>query len=323
MKNSFALQGLAAFGKLLSPGGARGCLSTLIYHRVLPEPDELHPGEVDAQSFDWQMLLLAQHCNVLSLEEAVQRLLTDSLPPRAVCITFDDGYADNAIVALPILLRYGLTATFFISTGYLDGGRMWNDTIIEAVRRAPNGDLNLAEEGFGVLSLSNPKERISAFQRLIDEIKYRPADERTETTTAIANRVSVALPDNLMMSRGQVRELYASGMAIGAHTVSHPILANSSAQVARDEIDSGRMELQEIIGAPVKLFAYPNGKPGRDYLPEHVDIVKKLGFSAAVSTTWGVATSTTDRWQIPRFTPWDRSPVKFMARLFGNCYRRI
>lgn len=323
MKNSFALQGLAAFGNLLSPGGARGCLSTLIYHRVLSEPDALHPGEVDAQSFDWQMFLLAQHCNVLSLEDAVQRLLTDSLPPRAVCITFDDGYADNAVVALPILLRYGLTATFFISTGYLDGGRMWNDSIIETVRRAPEGDLNLVPEGLGVLPVSSTKERIGAFQRLIGEIKYRPAEERTKIAAAIANRVGAVLPDNLMMSRSQVSELYASGMTIGAHTVNHPILASSSVQVAQNEIDRGRMELQEIIGAPIKLFAYPNGKPGRDYLPEHVDIVRKLGFSAAVSTTWGVATSSTDRWQLPRFTPWDRDPVKFMARLFMNCYRRV
>ncbi|MGH8602917.1 MAG: polysaccharide deacetylase family protein, partial [Gammaproteobacteria bacterium] len=121
----------------LSPAGRRGRLTILIYHRVLSKPDAMLEGEVDIAAFDWQMDVLARNFNVLPLVEAVQRLRARSLPARAAAITFDDGYADNVENALPVLTRYGLNATFFIGTAYLNGGRMWNDTIIEAVRRTP------------------------------------------------------------------------------------------------------------------------------------------------------------------------------------------
>ena len=73
---------------------------------------------------------------MIPLDVAVDALKTGKLPARAAAITFDDGYADNRSIALPILKQHGLSATFFIATGYLNGGRMWNDTIIEAIRRS-------------------------------------------------------------------------------------------------------------------------------------------------------------------------------------------
>ena len=125
---------LKALFHLMSPGGARARLSVLIFHRVLPEPDPLFPDEMHARRFDVLCGWLTSWFKVLPLDEAVARLKAGTLPARAVCITFDDGYADNHHVALPILRRHGLVATFFIATGFLDGGRMWNDTVIEAIR---------------------------------------------------------------------------------------------------------------------------------------------------------------------------------------------
>ena len=120
-----------------SPAGTKARLQVLIFHRVLPVPDPLFPDEVDARRFDELCGWLKGWFNMLSLDDAVARIKTGTLPTRAACITFDDGYADNYQVALPILRRHGLTATFFVATGFLDGGRMWNDTVIESVRLTP------------------------------------------------------------------------------------------------------------------------------------------------------------------------------------------
>jgi len=120
---------------LASPAGQRAGLSILVFHRVLPEPDPLFPNEVDAQRFDALLGWVKDWFSVLPLEEAVERLQRNRLPERAAAITFDDGYADNYAVALPILQRQGLSAMFFIATGFLNGGRMFNDTAIETVRR--------------------------------------------------------------------------------------------------------------------------------------------------------------------------------------------
>ena len=121
---------------LLSPAGRRARLSVLIFHRVHAQRDLLFPDEPDAARFAALLDHLKTWCNVLPLTEAVRLLRSDALPARSLCITFDDGYADNRTVALPALRAAGLTATFFVTTGYLDGGRMWNDTVIESVRRA-------------------------------------------------------------------------------------------------------------------------------------------------------------------------------------------
>src|SRR6267143_1774593 len=123
------------------------CLSILIYHRVIAEADPLVPGEVCAREFDWQLTVLGRWFRVLPLLEAVARLRNGELPVRAACVTFDDGYADNVTTALPILRRHGVPATFFLATAFINGGRMWNDTVIETVRRAPGNALDARPVG--------------------------------------------------------------------------------------------------------------------------------------------------------------------------------
>jgi peptidoglycan/xylan/chitin deacetylase (PgdA/CDA1 family) len=126
-----------------------------------------------------------------------------------------------------------------------------------------------------------------------------------------------------MMRPAQIKRLYDEGMEIGGHTVNHPILAVLDAQEARAEITGGKHRLEEITGAPVTLFAYPNGKPGEDYGPRDVELVKKAGFAAAVSTRSGVAGRGSDVFQLPRFGPWDRNPRRLGARLLLNCARSV
>ena len=300
----------------LSPGGAHG-LSILIYHRVLPQPDPLFPGEVDRVEFDKQLALLKSRFTVLPLLEAVRLARAGRLPPRAACITFDDGYADNAEVALPLLQKHGLHATFFIATGFLNGGRMWNDSVIETVRMAPPGVLDARHLGLGSHPLNTLEERRAAIGALIGQLKDLPMAERQLQVDQLALLAGGPLPARLMMDDEQVRQLHRAGMGIGGHTVNHPILARLPADEARAEIAAGKAALERMIGAPVPLFAYPNGKPGTDYQAEHVAMVRELGFEAAVSTAWG-ASRTPDFFQLPRFTPWDRSPRRFTLRLARN-----
>jgi len=87
------------------------------------------------------------------------------------------------------------------------------------------------------------------------------------------------------------------------------------------EIRASKRRLEEITGKPVTLFAYPNGKPSRDYRREHVGMAREMGFEAAVTTAWGVAHAASDPYQLPRFTPWDRTPGRFVLRLFHNTFR--
>lgn len=307
----------AAFN-FASPGGDNGKLTTFIFHRVLPQPDPLFPHEPDAARFDQMLGWIKAWFNVLPLDVAIERLRTRQLPPRAAAISFDDGYADNRTIALPILQQHGLPACFFIATGFLDGGRMWNDIVIESVRACSSDSLNLTELGLGSHPINSVLGKRTAIEAIIGQIKYLPVGERLELTQKLSEATGVTPPSDLMLSSAQVKELHAGGMQIGAHTVSHPILARTDLPEARREITSSKLFLEQLLQTRIGLFAYPNGKPGNDYLPEHATLVRELGFDAAVSTAWGVADHRTDPFQIPRFTPWDKSRLRFAIRLLRN-----
>jgi peptidoglycan/xylan/chitin deacetylase (PgdA/CDA1 family) len=305
----------------LSPRGANARLSTLIFHRVLAEPDPLFPSEIDAAQFDRICGWLREWFHVLPLDQACRRLRDGSLPARALAITFDDGYADNHDLALPILQKHGLTATFFVATGFLDGGRMWNDTVIETVRHARAQAIDVAGLGLpelGHLPLASVQERQQAIHQLLNACKYLPIAQREQTTAALALAADVQLPADLMMRSDQVQALHRAGMLIGGHTAHHPILARLDEPEARAEMHSGKATLEALTQAPVTTFAYPNGRPGRDYQSPHVAMARELGFEFAVTTAPGVARRDTDPHQLPRFTPWDRSRWRFALRMAGN-----
>jgi peptidoglycan/xylan/chitin deacetylase (PgdA/CDA1 family) len=305
----------------LSPPGVRARLSVLIFHRVLREPDPLLPGEMHAERFNQVCGWLANWFNVLPLPEAVGRLRDATLPARAAAITFDDGYVDNHDVAMPILRRHGLSATFFVATGFLDSGRMWNDTVIEAVRRTRVPKWNLDACGLpGVthVEMEDLAQRQAAIPRLLGAIKYLEPCQREAAVACVASVAAADLPQDLMMSSDHVRRLRQAGMQIGAHTVSHPILSRLSAAAARKEVVDSKHALEELLQERVALFAYPNGKPHQDYGREAVEVIRQCGFDAALSTAWGSARRHDDPYQLPRFTPWDQSQTRFGLRMLRN-----
>ncbi len=305
----------------LSPAGPRGRLSTFIFHRVLQQADPLLPDEPDAERFDRIISFIARYFQVLPLVDAALRLAAGRLPAAAACITFDDGYADNLTVAAPILRRHGVTGTFFIASGFTDGGRMWNDTVIETVRLMATGEIDARDLGLDVYAISDNASRIRAYNDMLSKLKYLNFPIRAERVDELARRAGLPRYCDLMMTRRQVVELQHLGMDIGAHTVQHPILRVVDAATAASEIGDGRDELASWLGRPPEVFAYPNGRPGADYTERDVALVRRAGFRCAVSTARGAAVRTTDPYQLPRFTPWDRTLPRFALRCADTLLR--
>ena len=285
----------------------------LTFHRVPAETDELLPDEPPAAVFERQMTWLREYCTVLSLPEGCRRLREGSLPARAACVTFDDGYADNYDVAKPILDGLGIPGTFFIAAGAIESGIMWNDLVIEGVRRAEH-TLDLSAVDLGTHELEGVDSRRAAVRAVISQIKYLPQDNRE----AIARRVlesATAETPRLMMTRAKVRGLAEDGHVVGAHTVTHPILAETDDAAARREIESSRDWVADVTGVEPRVFAYPNGRRGQDFDDRHMKMVAAAGFEAAVSTDWGSAHGRSDMLALPRFTPWERERHPFWMRL--------
>ena len=312
--------GLAVRGALraLSPGGRRGRLTVLIFHRVHERRDPLFRSELSADDFRTRMTWVRRWFNILPLDEAVRALASGNVVERALSITFDDGYADNATIALPILRELGVHATFFIASGFLEGGCMWNDAVIEAVRATSHHTLDLTAQGLGRHRVDTLEAKRAAIASLVGALKYLPVAERDAKARAVESCAGVERRRDLMMTQAQARGLAAAGMGIGGHTTTHPILARLSDAHARAEIADGRDALEAIVRQPVRLFAYPNGKPEVDYGSRDVAIVRALGFEAALTTSPGSARMSTGVHELPRFTPWDATPWAWAGRLSRN-----
>jgi peptidoglycan/xylan/chitin deacetylase (PgdA/CDA1 family) len=305
------------------PGGQNGRLLILFYHRVLPERDPLMPDVMWAKAFDNQMAALSQVFHVLPLEEAVEKLGAGTLPERAVSVTFDDGYRDNFHVALPILKRHGLHATFFLTTGFMSGDLMFNDIATESIRRFPAGAVDLTFIGQGVLGIGNAEARAKLVLNVVQALKYLPLDARAEACARLSRIATEPLPTDLMMDADDVRSLVAAGMSVGGHTVDHPILARISNDECYAQIKQNRDVLASLIGYVPRTFAYPNGKPSVDYRAEHVDMVRRAGYSIALSTAFGAATSSCDPFQLPRVCPWGFGRVPHVLPLLRTTIHAI
>ena len=293
-----------------SPG-----LSILLFHRVLAAADPFRAGDMTAVEFEAVVCNLARNFSVLPLQEGIERLSKNSLPRAALSITFDDGYRDNLEVAMPILTACGLPATFFIATGFLDGSWMWNDRIIEACKRTHHTSTSAPSLGMESIYLGTEGARVTAAHAIIEKVKYLPFDERHVKVAHLESQLEVRLDRGPMLDPDGVRRLRSQGMTIGAHTVTHPILAQIDDARARAEVHDCRNHLVEVLREPISLFAYPNGRPGQDYQSKHVDLVAKAGFAAAVSTSPLTARPGMSHYELPRFTPWDRTEWRFAARL--------
>lgn len=307
---------IRAFGDRIAPcGTGDGRLCIVNYHRILETADPLLDSEPDIQTFHWQMQLLAEGFNVMPLHEAVMAMPRGRMPPRAVCITFDDGYRSTYDLALPVLKEFGLPATVFVTTGHMDKDNMWNDRILDAIRCCVAGPIDLTSLRQGVHYVDTDRDRKRLADQLTSAVKYLPPAERLDIIENFERLIGRAPSHRLMLTGQMVRDLASQGVEIGGHTISHPILTTISEQAARHEIVGGKENLEAVIRQPLRLFAYPNGKAGVDFDERHVQMVKDAGFVAAFTTASGAASMRNDRYQLPRSRPWDTTPVMFSARL--------
>ena len=273
-------------------------LTILRYRRVLALPDPLFPEHLDGQRFERQLRSLACWWRVLPLDQALALLAERRLPARAACITFDHGYTSHADVALPLLQRHGLRATFFVASGLLNGACLWADAVIAMVRAAPGDRLNLGRSGFGSYDIACIQRRRAVIDMLLAALRMLPPDERALRVRAMTRPGAPA-----MLGPDQVLALHRAGMQVGAHSASQAALAQLSNADARAQIASCREALEEITQAPVRLFAYPGGTPGRDFEQRHASMLRAQGFMAALGAAPGTAGLSSDPYALPRFTP--------------------
>jgi glycosyltransferase involved in cell wall biosynthesis/peptidoglycan/xylan/chitin deacetylase (PgdA/CDA1 family) len=307
---------------LLSPAGPGGRLSVLLFHKIPTVADPLTTGEMDLAGFERILDFIGKNANVMPLPAATAALQAGKLPKRAMALTFDDGYAEWIDNVSPALRKRNLPGTFFVTTGQLSGSALWHERIVAAVRALPDTGFSLPYGFASYNNLSLPGSRLRLVEELQERLKYAPLPDRVGAIEVLEQQARSVIDLPRPFDTESVRTLHNQGFDIGAHTVHHPILNECTRAQAREEIGASKEELEAIIGGRVHSFAYPNGRPNEDYGPEHVEMVRSLGYTSAVTTSNGVSTRHSDIFQLPRFTPWGLSDERIAFQLARNMRTR-
>jgi len=331
------LQKLKTTARWVRAGVRRRAL-ILLYHRVALLDSDIHKLSVTPAHFAEQLEVLRKYTRPIGLRQLAQAVRESRVPRRAVIITFDDGYADNLYNAKPLLERFDIPATVFVTSGYLGQQRefWWDElervllqsgTLPEALRLNVNGDVHewslngaahASEEsdaerhlGQEVKEKSNLNQRLFLYRSVHQLLRPMPDEMRRwlldELVTWAGGGLAAVDPEHLPMSPAEVIRLADGNMIeVGAHTVTHPVLSKIPVDVQQSEITKGKIHLEDILGRSVVSFAYPFGTRS-DYTEQTTAIVRQAGFTSACSVFPGQVSKANSLFELPRFAvpDWD------------------
>lgn len=266
----------------------------LSYHSIVEDPHVTSHILGISQSranFKAHMKTLAQQFSPVTVE-AVAEFASHGrqLPPRAVAVTFDDGFADNYTVALPILNHYGIRATFYVMVNTVTTGTLpWYCRLRFALNTTSKPEWKSPEES-GSYPLASPQQRKAAVQAAWEIGARMTGSVQQEFVDAVEKSLETEPggPRNrYMMTWDQVRDLRKEGHTIGGHTLSHPNVAHVSVSEARCEIIECKKRLEEELGEPVDHFSYPHPALNPQWSSRTLEITREAGFKSAALTTCG------------------------------------
>ncbi|MBR3190603.1 polysaccharide deacetylase family protein [Bosea sp. (in: a-proteobacteria)] len=288
---AIAATGADRWGRGLAQG--KGAILTL--HHVRPAAaGGFHPNgllEITPDFLDRALTLIrAEGYDIVSLDEALTRL-ADPEPGRFfVALTFDDGYRDNLDHAWPVLAKHQAPWTLYVVRGFAERtARLWWLELEEAIRALPRISVELPDGRFDAPT-GTYAEKQTAFDRLYWRLRKGPEAILLSAISELTTQAGIdpaALVERECLPTETLRSLAgAPGVTIGAHTLSHPMLAKHAEEVARREIVESKAWLEEAMEAPIRHFAYPVGDPGSAG-PREFALAKEAGFASAVTTRPG------------------------------------
>lgn len=267
----------------------------LCYHGVTKEISqgiENYSGKhIKVELFEEQMDYIARHLNPISMQELLAGLKAGLFTPRSVVVTFDDGYENIYTTAWPILMKYKIPATIYLTTGYIENqSAYWVDLIENLINQYPQGLLSvqIKQEHF-TYHIDSPQSRIQTLQNLKGKLKMYPISVAEETIKKVEEQIPspldwLTVPNFRIMNWQQIREMQEDALiTIGSHTVNHNILSILPSSELKHEVGGARTALIDALGIQSDLFAYPNGQEN-DFTRDTLAYLAQAGFSSAVTT---------------------------------------
>ena len=292
----------AVFGAIARTGAdrwaarwSRGRGAILTLHHVRPKREgAFQPNallEITPEFLDRTLEFLRREgVAVVSLDEAMLRLAQPEPGPFFVALTFDDGYRDNVEHAWPVLAKHGAPWTLFVTPGFADRtARLWWLELEGAIAALPRIDLELPDGRFSAVA-GTSAEKTAAFDKLYWRLRKQPETILLSAISDLCTQAGIdktALVERECLPWETLRALAgAPGITIGAHTLTHPMLAKHDAAFAEAEIRDSQARLEKELDLPIRHFAYPVGDRGSAGMREF-DMAEAAGFASAVTTRPG------------------------------------
>lgn len=272
----------------------------LCYHQVgtkgIPYYCSLAP-----ESFELQMRFLRENYRVVSLSQLCEELDNPQTRGPAVAVTFDDGYRGLYTHAYPVLKKYQIPATIYLTVNSIETGEVaWYDRIFLALQVFPEESLDLNLDRPRRFLLRSQQARLSAATEIVTLLRRMPDARRSEICVDLDRRVSLPRAELMdrMLTWGQIREMTQSGILFGSHTMNHRVVSRLALEEVDRELRESRAVLEQRLSKPILDFAFPFGQAA-DCGAVH-SLVALCGYRSAVTTSWGINTAATNRFALRR-----------------------
>jgi peptidoglycan/xylan/chitin deacetylase (PgdA/CDA1 family) len=315
-----------------------------MYHRVSELPNDPYLLAVTPKHFAEQLEVIRRYGIPMSLRQMVEALQDGKVPKRGVVVTFDDGYADNLYSAKPLLERYDIPATVFVTTGHvghpcefwwdeLDRLLLQPGTLPPRLELSLNGHAWQWELGEAATYTTvdyqrnrhwhieqedspTPRHRLHrSLYQLMHNLEERHKQQLLEDLRTWASAQLMGRPTHRNLSLTELTHLADERLIeIGAHTVTHPVLATLPVTTQRDEILQSRTCIEEVLGRSVLSFAYPHGS----YTQDTLAIVRDAGFSFACSSDTATVRRDSNPFRLPRISMRNWDGESFSRCLVGR-----
>ena len=267
----------------------------LMYHRIADETLDPWGTIVSTAAFASHLEWLAKRRTVLPLSAFTELFRNNALPADAVALTFDDGYADNLEIALPLLEKHGMAATIFLPVEWIERGEpFWWDELQKIVFDHKGKSLRLGERIFRLGEQQSDDRdwrhgapartpRQIAFSDVWFDLFSRTSDDREHALLELRSQFRSAAPSRRLpkpITRDQIRHVSGQSLEFGSHSLRHPDLTRLGRSDRKREIVDSMARCEALTGSRPTSFAYPYG-----IFDEECELlVAKAGFDCACAT---------------------------------------
>ncbi|HEX2866162.1 MAG TPA: FkbM family methyltransferase [Ignavibacteriales bacterium] len=283
-------------------------VNVLLYHRVALDPLDTQLLSVSPKNFEEQIKFLKDNFKIVHLRNLIDEIKNKALVPNTIAITFDDGYLDNFTNALPILEKFKVPATIFVTAGMAGSKEeFWWDALERILfynQNLPQG-LNLSsdKENYDI-KLLTAQDKLRAYEILHSILKSQTENERKQLLSDLLKWAGLSSEGRLshrIMNIDQLRKIAGSPyIEIGSHTVSHQRLSSMGYDEQYLELSNSRTLLEAAINKTVATLSYPFGTLG-DINNDTIKAARNAGYIAGIANYPDSVNSSTDVFRVPRW----------------------